>query len=122
MEEENLPPMFKEGVCKRFANMKCQDLDLLHISRMIKEEGNSVASVGTCLCIDREVISEIEKDESCPKQKDKVHKILLKWQWKNTGKATWVRLIKCLEALDEEKLMEDIQTYLSKKEGKIVTF
>ena len=116
MEEENLPPMFRESIWKWFANMECQDFDLLHISRMIAREGNSLASVGACLHISREVISEMEKDESCPKPKDKVHKILLQWKWKNTGNVTWARLIKSLQALDDQNLMENIQTYLSQKE------
>ena len=88
VEEEDLPPMFREEACKRFAELQCQDLDLLHISQMIARQGNSLASVGACLCIEGKLISEIEKDESCAKLKDKVHKILLKWQWKNTCNAT----------------------------------
>ena len=93
VEEEDLPPMFREDACKRFAKLQCQDLDLLHISQMIAREGNSLASVGACLCVEGEVILEIEKDESCPKLKDKVHKILLQWQWnwKDTRTATWAR-------------------------------
>ena len=83
---------------------------------MIARERNSLASVGACLHISREVISEIEKDESCPKPKDKVHKILLQWQLKNTYNATWARLIKSLQDLDDQNLMEHIQTYLSQKE------
>lgn len=89
---------------------------------MIEREGSYLASVGACLCIDKSFISEVEKDESCPKFKDKIHQILSQWQWKNTGKATWVRLIKCLEALDEQNLMKDIQAYLSQKEGMMVIF
>ena len=116
MEEENLPPMFREEVCKLFASMQCQDFDLLHISRMIAREGNSLASVGACLHISRKVISEIEKDESCPKPKDKVHKILLQWQLKDTCNAMWARLVKSLQALDDQNLLENIQTYLSQKE------
>ena len=114
--EKDLPPMFREETCKKFAELQCQDLDLLNISRMIAQEGNSLASVGVSLLVERRVISEIEKDESCPKLKDKVHKILLQWQWKNTGNATWARLIMSLEALEDENLMEHIQTYLSQKE------
>ena len=114
--EKDLPPMFREEACKKFAELQCQDLDLLNISRMIAQEGNSLASVGVSLLVERRVISEIEKDESCPKLKDKVHKILLQWQWKNTGNATWGRLIMSLEALEDENLMEHIQTYLSQKE------
>ena len=116
VEEEDLPPIFREEACKRFAKFHCQDLDMLHISRMIAREGDSLASVGGCLQIDRAVISKIEENESCPKLKDKVHKILLEWQWKNTGNATWARLIKSLQALDDQNLMERIQTYLSQKE------
>ena len=114
--EKDLPPMFREEACKKFAELECQDLDLLNISRMIAQEGNSLASVGVSLLVEGRVISGIEKEESCPKLKDKVHKILLQWQWKNTGNATWGRLIKSLEALDDQNLMEHIQTYLSKKE------
>ena len=114
--EKDLAPMFREETCKKFAELQCQDLDLLNISRMIAQEGNSLASVGVSLLVERRVISEIEKDESCPKPKDKVHKILLQWQRKNTGDATWARLIKSLEALEDENLMEHIQTYLSQKE------
>ena len=116
VEELDLPPMFREDACKRFAELQCQDLDLLHISQMIAREGNSLASVGACLRIEGKVILEIEKDESCPKLKDKVHKILLQWQWKNTCNATWASLIKSLQRLDEQELMECIQTYLSQKE------
>ena len=114
--EKDLPPMFREETCKKFAELQCQDLDLLNISRMIAQEENSLASVGVSLLVERSVISEIEKDESCPKLKDKVHKILLQWQWKNTCNATWARLIMSLEALEDENLMEHIQTYLSQKE------
>ena len=85
--------MFREVACKRFAKLQCQDLDLLHVSQMIAREGNSLASVGACLRTEGKVIFEIEKDESCPKLKDKVHKILLQWQWKNTCNATWASLI-----------------------------
>ena len=110
-------PCFREDSCKSgFAELQCQDLDLLHISQMIARQGNSVASVGACLCIEGKLISEIEKDESCTKLMDKVHKILLQWQWKNTCNATWASLIKSLQRLDEQKLMECIQTYLSQKE------
>ena len=116
MEEEDLPPLFREESCKRFAKLQCQDLDLLHISRMIAREGNSVASVGACFLIGREVISPIEKDESCPKVNDKIHKILSEWQWKNTSNATWARLIKSLQVLDDQNLMGHIQKYLSQKE------
>ena len=116
VEEEDLPPMFSEEACERFAKFQCQDLDMLHISRMIAREGNSLASVGTCLQINRKVIFEIEEDESCPKLQDKIHKVLSEWQWKNTCNATWARLIKSLQALDDQKLMEHIQTYLSQKE------
>ena len=112
----DLPPMFREEACKKFAELQCQDLDLLNISRMIAQEGNSLASVGVSLLVERRVISGIEKDESSPKLKDKLHKILLQWQRKNTGNATWARLIMSLEALDDQNLMEHIQTYLSKKE------
>ena len=108
--------MFRDVACKRFAKLQCQDLDLLHVSQMIAREGNSLASVGACLRIDAKVIFEIEKDESCPKLKDKLHKILLKWQWKNTCNATWASLINSLQDLDEQNLMECIQTYLSQKE------
>ena len=116
VEEEDLPPMFRDVACKRFAKLQCQDLDLLHVSQMIAREGNSLASVGACLRIEGKVIFEIEKDESCPKLKDKVHKILSQWQWKNTCNATWASLIKGLQDLDEQKLMECIRTYLSQKE------
>ena len=83
---------------------------------MIAREGNSLASVGACLHISREVISEVEKDESCPKLKDKIHKILLQWQLKNTCNATWAALIKSLQDMNDQNLMEYIQTYLSQKE------
>ena len=116
MEEEDLPPMFREESCKRFAKLQCQDLDLLHISRMIERERNSLASVSVCLLIGREFVSEIEKDESCPKLNDKIHKLLSEWQWKNTSNATWARLIKSLEVLDNQNLMEHIRKYLSQKE------
>ena len=116
VEEEDLPPMFRVESCKRFAKLQCQDLDLLHISRMIAREGNSLASVGACLLIGREFISEIEKDESCPKVNDKIHKVLSEWQWKNISNATWARLIKSLEVLDDRNLMEHIRKYLSQKE------
>ena len=116
VEEEDLPPIFREEACKRFAELQCQDLDLLHISRMIEREGNSLASVGACLRIEGRVISGIEKDESCPKPKDKIHKILLQWQWKNTRNATWASLIRSLQDLEEQNLMESIRTYLSRKE------
>ena len=116
--------MFREEACKKFAELQCQDLDLLNISRMIAQEGNSLASVGVSLLVEGRVISGIEKDESCPKLKDKVHKILLQWQWNNTCNATWARLIKNLQALEDENLMEHIQTYLSQKEypikGKLI--
>ena len=108
--------MFREEACEKFAKFYCQDLDMLHISRMIAREGDSLVSVGACLQIDRNVISEIEEDESCRKLQDKIHKILLKWQFKNTCNATWARLIKSLQALDDQNLMEHIQTYLSQKE------
>ena len=124
VEEKDLPPMFWEEACEKFAKLQCQDLDLLNISRMIAREGNSLVSVGACLLIEGRVISEIEKDVLCPKLKDKVHKILLQWQWKNTINATWGRLIKSLQALEDENLMEHIQTYLSQKEypikGKLI--
>ena len=124
VEEKDLPPMFREEACEKFAELQCQDFDLLNISRMIAREGNSLASVGACLLIEGRVISGIEKDMLCPKLKDKVHKILLQWQWKNTRNATWARLIKSLQALEDENLMEHIQTYLSKKEypikGKLI--
>ena len=116
VEEEDLPPIFREEACKRFAKLQCQDFDLLHISQMIAQEANSLASVGDCLRMSREVISEVEKDESCPMLKDKIHKILLQWQWKNTSNATWARLIKSLQDMDKQKLMECIQMYLSQKE------
>ena len=116
VEEKDLPPMFREEACEKFAELQCQDLDLLNISRMIAREGNSLASVGVCLLIEGRVISEIEKDVLCPKLKDKIHKILLQWQWKNTINATWASLIKSLQALDDQNLMEHIQTYLSQKE------
>ena len=120
----DLPPMFREEACEKFAELQCQDLDLLNISRMIAREENSLASVGACLLIEGTVISGIEEDHSCPKLKDKIHKILLQWQWKNTGNATWANLIKSLQDLEEQNLMEHIQTYLSKKEypmkGKLI--
>ena len=128
MVEEDLPPMFREDACIRFAKLQCQDSDLLDISRMIELEGNSLASVGACLLIDRKVILETEKDESCPKLKDKVHKILLQWQWnwKDTRTATWARLIKSLQRLGNQELMERIQTHLSQKKypinGMLVAF
>ena len=115
-EEEDLPPIFREEACKRFAELQCQDLDLLHIGQMIAREGNSLASVGACLRIEGKVSLEIEKDDSCPKPKDKIHKILLQWQWKNTGNATWASLIRSLQDLEEQNLMESIRKYLSKKE------
>ena len=71
VEDEDLPPMFREEACKRFAELQCQDLDLLHISQMIARQGNSLASVGACLCIEGKLISEIQKDESCAKLKIK---------------------------------------------------
>ena len=108
--------MFREESCRRFAELQCQDFDLLHISRMIEREGNSLVSVGACLFIKREVISNIEKAESCPKLNDKIHKVLSEWQWKNTSNATWASLIKSLEILDNQNLMEHIRKYLSKKE------
>ena len=116
VEEEDLPPMFREESCKRFAKLQCQDFDLLHISRMIERERNSLASVSVCLLIGREFVSEIEKDESCPKLNDKIHKLLSEWQWKNTSNATWASLIKSLEVLDNQNLMEHIRKYLSQKE------
>ena len=115
-KEEDLPPMFRETSCRRFAELQCQDFDLLHISRMIEREGNSLASVGACLFTGREVISKIERDEFCPKLNDKIHKLLSEWQWKNTSNATWARLIKSLEVLDNQNLMEHIRKYLSQKE------
>ena len=116
VEEKDLPPIFREESCRRFAELQCQDIDLLHISRMIEREGNSLTSVGACLLIGRKVISKIEKDESCPKLNDKIHKVLSEWQWKNISNATWASLIKSLEVLDNQKLMEHIRKYLSKKE------
>ena len=113
---EDLPPMLRKEGCKRFAELQIQDFDLLHISRMIARESNSLASVGACLRISMKSISEIEKDKSCPKLEDKIHKILLQWQWKNTDEATWLRLIECLQVFDEQELMEDIKKYLSEKE------
>ena len=116
VEEKHLPPMFREESCRRFAELQCQDFDLLYISRMIEREGNSLASVGACLLIGREVISKIEKAKSCPKLNDKIHNVLSEWQWKNPGNATWARLIKSLELLDDQNLMEHIRKYLSQKE------
>ena len=116
VEEDDLPPMFREESCKRFAELQCQDIDLLQISRMVEREGNSLASVGACLYVGREVISEVEKDKFCPKLNDKIHKVLSEWQCKNTSNATWARLIKSLEVLDNQNLMEHIRKYLSQKE------
>ena len=116
VKEDDLPPMFREEACKRFAELQRQEIDLLQISRMIEREGNSLASVGACLYIGREVISEVEKDEFCPKVSDKMHKVLSEWQWKNTSNATWSRLIKSLEVLDNQNLMAHIRKYLSQKE------
>ena len=106
--------MFREESCRRFAELQCQDFDLLYISRMIEREGNSLSSVGACLFIGTEVISKIE--ESYPKLNNKIHNVLSEWQWKNTGNATWARLIKSLELLNDQNLMEHIRKYLSQKE------
>ena len=122
VEEEDLPLMFREEACKRFAKVQCQDHDLLYISEMIDYP---VASVGICLRVDEKVISETEKDKSCPKLKNKVHKLLSEWQRKNTGNATWAKLIGCLQSLNDRKLMEHIKTHLSQMEyltkGMLVT-
>lgn len=115
LEEEELPPSWKEK-CRRFARLHCQDFDLLHISRMIAKEGNSLDAVGVCLQVNMKVVSDIEKNDMCPKVQDKMHKILREWEWKNTRNATWATLIKGLQALKDQKLMEHIQEYLSEKE------
>ena len=113
VEEEDLPLMFREEACKRFAKVQCQDLDLLYISEMID---HPVASVGVYLLVDEKVISETEKDKSCPKLKNKIHKLLSEWQRKNTGNATWAKLIECLQSLNDWKLMEHIKTHLLQME------
>ena len=115
LEEEELPPMWEER-CRRFSKLACQDLDLLHISRMIAQERDSLDAVGVCLQVDGKVISEIEKNDLCPKLQDKIYKILREWQWKSTHNATWATLIKGLQALNDQNLMEQIQKYLSQKE------
>lgn len=115
LEEEELPPRWEER-CRRFARLHCQDFDLLHISRMIAKEGDSLDAVGVCLQVDSKVVSDIEKNDMCPKLQDKMHKILREWGWKNTRNATWATLIKGLQALNDQKLMEHIQEYLSEKE------
>ena len=116
LESTDLPAIFGEEVCRRFADLQCQDIDLLHISGLIKLGGRSVAAVGVCLHVDKKRIADIEKDASYSKQQDKIHKILTEWQWYNTQNATWATLTKCLLALGEQKLMDDIQAYLSEKE------
>jgi len=112
----DLPAIFKDDVCGKFANLQCQDIDLLHISRMIANRGNSLAAVGVCLHVDLMTIADIEKDALCSKQQDKIHKLLTEWQLHNTQNTTWATLTKCLLALEDQKLMDDIQEYLSQKE------
>ena len=112
----DLPAIFEDEMCRRFANLHCQDMDLLHISRMITHEGNSLAAVGDCLHVDMTTVADIEKDALCSKQQDKIHKILTEWQLHNTRNATWATLTKCLLALQDQKLMDDIKEYLSQKE------
>jgi len=116
LEGMDLPAILREDACRRFANLHCQDIDLLHISRMIMHGGSSLVAVGVCLNVDRTMITAIEKDDLCPRQQDKIHKILTEWQWNNTQNSTWATLTKCLLILEDPKLMDDIQAYLSQKE------
>ena len=116
LEGMDLPAMLREDACRRFANLHCQDIDLLHISRMIMHGGSSLVAVGVCLNVDRTMITAIEEDDLCSRQQDKIHKILTEWQWNNTQNSTWATLTKCLLILEDPKLMDDIQAYLSQKE------
>ena len=116
LEGMDLPAMLREDACRRFANLHCQDIDLLHISRMIMRGGSSLVAVGVCLNVDRTMITAIEKDDLCSRQQDKIHKILTEWQWNNTQNSTWATLTNCLLILEDPELMDNIQAYLSQKE------
>ena len=112
----NIPPLelFQDEICRKYASRRCNDLDLLIVSRKAAE--NSVLAVGTCLHLDASEIEKVESDSEKPKRNDKIHQLLVKWKNKNISSATWENLVQHLDILSDESLMKGIQAYLHEQE------
>ena len=92
---------------EEFYDFVCHDADLLVISDKVQ---NSVREVVECLHLEetrREVIETSDSDHS-----KKIYCAFLAWSDQEKEKAVWGELIRCLDTLNDPKLLESVSDYL----------
>ena len=88
--------------------------DLLYISgEMI---GFSLSVIGACLVLPPADIEDT-KSRDFKSDRDKIHRLLVKWKEANRGKCSWTDLTKCLQGLNNTTLMDSLNSYLKNKQG-----
>ena len=105
-----LRPFFGDEIC-RFMGRKCENIDLVAVSRMAPKTSTEVLCV--CLSIDEQTTERTRDGSESPQHKDKIFKLLKKWKDEQpSGGHTWKNLVLCLIRLEDDQLMKRIKKYL----------
>ena len=93
---------------EQFYHFVCHDTDFLVISDKVQ---SSVREVVECLHLEETRREGIETSDSGHSKK--IYSAFLAWSDQEKEKAVWGELIKCLETLNDPKLLESVREYLS---------
>ena len=88
--------------------------DLLYLSSEMT--GFSVYVIGACLGLpptDTEVIASLDGESD----RDKIHRLLVRWKEAKGEMYTWSNLVKCLQGLNNSSLMKALDEYLKGKKS-----
>ena len=109
--DRDLRPFFGDEIC-RFMSNKCQNIDLVAVSRMAPKTSTDVLRV--CLSIDEQTIEGFHDGSESPQHIDKIFKLLKRWKESQpSGRHTLKNLVLCLIHLKDGNLMEKLKDYLS---------
>ena len=88
--------------------------DLLYLSGEMVDF--SLLVIGACLELPPDVVKEATSQTS-ESNRDKIHRLLVKWKEANIGKCSWTKLKVCLQGLNNTTLIDSLHTYLKSKQG-----
>ena len=88
--------------------------DLLYLSGEMVDF--SLLVVGACLELPTDVVKDATSQNS-ESNRDKIHRLLVKWKEANVGKCSWTKLKVCLQGLNNTTLIDSLDTYIKNKQG-----
>ncbi len=101
-----------EGSCDQpIADHQC-----IEIGNVLAESSHTLEKLGKCMGLQEKDILEIEKDCIRVKHADKVTSIVFKWKSAKGVTPTWANLLADLSALEDERVVADVES-IGRNEG-----